>query len=81
MTMPRDQLFESALSLPQSERADLALQLLQSLVPPGDEVTSDEFGAEFHRRIDAHRRGALASFSLEETRAIVQEKLSQERTR
>jgi putative addiction module component (TIGR02574 family) len=81
MTMPQDQLFASALSLPQSERADLAFQLLQSLVPPGDEVTSEEFGAELYERIEAHRRGELRSFSLEETRAIVQERLLQERNR
>ena len=72
MSMPQDQLFESALSLPQVERADLAFQRLQSLDPPGNEITSEEFSAELHERIEAHRRGELLDFSLEETRAIVQ---------
>lgn len=78
MSMSQDQLFESALSLPQAERADLAFQLLQSLAPPGEEVASAEFGAELHERIEAHRRGELQSFSLDEARAIVQQRLSQE---
>ena len=81
MSMSQDQLFESALSLPQPERADLAFQLLQSLIPPGDEITAEEFRTELHERIEAHRRGELQSFSLEETRAIVRERLSQERAK
>ncbi len=72
MSMSQDQVFESALSLPQAERADLALQLLQSLTPPGEEISSQEFGAELHQRIEAHRRGELRSFSLDETRAMIQ---------
>jgi putative addiction module component (TIGR02574 family) len=75
MSIPQDQLFDTALSLPQPERADLAFQLLQSLAPPGDEVTSDEFGAELHERIAAFRRGDLASFSLEETRQVIRQRL------
>jgi putative addiction module component (TIGR02574 family) len=74
-------LFKSALALPQAERADLAFQLLQTLVPPGDEISPEEFGAELRDRVAAHRRGDLPSFSLEETRAIVQERLSQERSK
>jgi putative addiction module component (TIGR02574 family) len=79
MSIPQDQLFDSALSLPQAERADLAFQLLQSLALPGEEVTSEEFGAELRERIEAHRRGEVPSFSLEETRAIVQQKLQERR--
>lgn len=79
MSTSQDQVFASALSLPQPERADLAFRLLQSLTPPGEEVTSEEFGAELHERIEAHRRGELRSFSLEETREIVQQRLSQGR--
>lgn len=75
MSVPQDQLFESALSLPQAERADLAFQLLQTLTPPGEEISSAEFAAELHGRIDAHRRGELPSCDLEETRAIVEQRL------
>jgi putative addiction module component (TIGR02574 family) len=79
MSMSQDQLFESALSLPQTERANLAFQLLQSLSPPGEQVTSEEFGAELHERVAAYRRGELQSFSLEETREIIRERLAKER--
>jgi putative addiction module component (TIGR02574 family) len=81
MSTAPNQLFESALSLPQAERAELAFQLLQTLVPSADEISAEEFGAELRERVDAHRRGDLPSFSLEETRAIVRERLSQERSK
>jgi putative addiction module component (TIGR02574 family) len=77
MNMSQDQVFESALSLPQADRADLAFQLLQSLTPPGDEITPEQFGAELHQRIAAHRRGDLQSFTLEETRAIIEQRLQE----
>ena len=79
MNISQDQLFASALSLPQPIRADLAFELLQSLDPPGEEISSNEFGVELHQRIAAHRRGESRSFNLEETRAIIQERLSQVR--
>jgi putative addiction module component (TIGR02574 family) len=83
MSMSQDQLFESVLSLPMSVRADLALELLQSLNPPGEEIeiTSTEFEHELHERVAAHRCGQVQSFSLEETRAIIRERLSQERSK
>jgi putative addiction module component (TIGR02574 family) len=80
MSLSENQLFETALSLPQAERADLAFQLLQSLTPPGDEVSSAEFGAEIHDRIAAHRRGEINSFRLDESRAIIRDRLSQDKS-
>lgn len=80
MSIPQDQLFETALSLPQSERADLAFQLLQSLHPPGVEIGPDEFGAELRERVAGSRRGDQESFSLEETRAIIRQRLSEGRS-
>jgi putative addiction module component (TIGR02574 family) len=77
MSIPQHQLFDFALSLPQAERADLAFQLLQSLDPPGDEVAPEEFGAELHERIAAFRRGEMPSFSLEETRRLVRQRLQE----
>lgn len=77
MSMSQNQFIETALSLPQSERADLAFQLLQSLEQPGEEIASDEFGAELHGRLDAYRRGELESCSRDELRAIVQQRLSE----
>jgi putative addiction module component (TIGR02574 family) len=81
MSLSQNSVFESALSLPQPERADLAFQLLQSLSPPGDEISTEEFGAQLRQRVEAHRRGELQTFSLEETRQIIQERLSQDRAK
>jgi hypothetical protein len=50
-------------------------------VPSGDEISAEEFAAELHQRVAAYRRSDLSSFSIEETRAIVQERLSQERSK
>ena len=77
MSMSQNQFFETALSLPQSERADLAFQLLQSLDQLGDEISSDEFGAELRARVESYRRGAVGSSSLEEARAIIERRLSE----
>jgi putative addiction module component (TIGR02574 family) len=81
MSLSQNPLFESALSLPQAERADLAFQLLQSLTPPGNEISAEEFGEELRQRVEAHRRGEMQSFSLEETRQIIQDRLSQGRSK
>ena len=77
MSLPENQLFETALSLPQTERRRSRFQLLQSLTPSGHEVSNAELGEEIHERIAAHRRGEIDSFSLEETRAIIRQRLSQ----
>ena len=77
MSLSQNQLFESALSLPQDERADLVFQLLQSLNAPGEEIPAEEFASELRGRVEAYRRGELKSFSLEETRTIVQQRLSE----
>jgi putative addiction module component (TIGR02574 family) len=79
MSISQDQLFESVLSLPATVRADLALELLQSLNAPGEEIGSSEFERELHERVAAHQRGEAQSFSLEQTRAIIRRRLSQER--
>jgi putative addiction module component (TIGR02574 family) len=79
MSTSSSDLFQSALALPQAERADLAFQLLQSLVPPGEEISADEFGAQLHERVAAYRRNELPSFSLEEARTIIRDRLSQDR--
>lgn len=74
--MSQNHLFESALSLPQDQRANLALQLLQSLDPPGEEIPAEEFGNELRNRVEGYRRGDVKSSSLEEARSIIQQGLS-----
>ena len=72
MSLPENPLFETALSLQQSDRADLAFHLLQSLTPPGEEISTDELAAEIHARVAAQQCCDIKSFSLEEARAILQ---------
>lgn len=81
MSTSQNPLFESALSLPQAERADLAFQLLQTLAPPGEEISSDEFAAELRGRVDAHRHGELVSHDLDEARAIISKRLAESRAK
>jgi putative addiction module component (TIGR02574 family) len=63
------------LSLPQSERAELAFQLLQSLDPPGQPTAAEEFGSELERRAEAYRNGSLESVSLDEARNEIRKRL------
>jgi putative addiction module component (TIGR02574 family) len=76
MSMSQDHFFETALSLPQADRADLAFLLLQSLDHPGENISSAEYGAELRRRVEAYRRGELESFSLDEARTLIQQRRS-----
>lgn len=46
---------------------------------PDHEVSASEFGAELQQRIDASRSGKLSSSSIDETRDVVEKRLSQER--
>ena len=80
MNITTGQLLESALSLPQSERADLVFQLLQSLEPQGDLVTGEVFGAELRSRVEGYRRGDIESSTWDETREIVMQRLAEGRT-
>jgi len=76
MNEPTNPLFKTALSLPESERAGLALQLLQSLTPPGKEIPNEQFGQQLRERVQKHRSGEIGSLSLEEARAEIKKKLS-----
>jgi putative addiction module component (TIGR02574 family) len=76
MSMSQDHLFETALSLSQDQRANLAFQLLRSLDPPGEEIPVEEFGNELRDRVKGYRRGDVTSSSLEEARSIIQQRLS-----
>jgi putative addiction module component (TIGR02574 family) len=77
MSTAQNPFFESALSLPSAERADLAFQLLQSLDRPGEETTSDEFGTALRDRIEAYRSGEIAGIGLDDARAIIEQRLAE----
>lgn len=69
--------FDTALSMPAADRADLAFQLLQSLGQPGREISGEDFGAALRDRIEAFRRGEIASSSLDEARVIIGRRLGE----
>jgi hypothetical protein len=43
---------------------------------PGKEVSAEDFGKDLLERVEAYRRGEIGSSSLEETRAIINLRLS-----
>jgi putative addiction module component (TIGR02574 family) len=79
MNISQHQVFEFALALPQSDRADLAFQLLQSLEAPCDERSFEAFREDLHNRVHDYRQGKVKDYALDEVRAIVEQKLSEGR--
>lgn len=58
MATDAQDIYETALALPEEGRADLADRLLQSLKPPGHLSENDPgFANEIDRRIEAYRAG------------------------
>jgi putative addiction module component (TIGR02574 family) len=76
MNATHAELFASVLALPQTERADLAYQLLQSLDPPGADAASPDFGEKLLKRARAAQRGEIDSISLEEMRASMNQRFN-----
>ena len=77
MSISENPLVDSTLALPQEERADLALQLLQSLELPGEEVTAQELGQELRDRAEKYRQSEIDSSSLDEVRAIIEKRIAE----
>jgi len=69
-------LIDSILSLPQTQRAELAVQILQSLELPGEEISSEVFGQELRSRVEKYRNGEMESVSLKEAREILTKRIS-----
>lgn len=76
-TLP-PQITESALSLPSTQRAALATQLLNSLELPGEVVDAEQYGQQLIDRVEEYRRGEVASLSLDEARLAIKQKLRKE---
>jgi putative addiction module component (TIGR02574 family) len=79
MNISQHQVFEFALALPLSERADLAFQLLQSLESHRDERSFEAFREDLLNRVHDHRQGKVIGYALDEARAIVEQKLTERR--
>ena len=76
MTPSTQQLLKDALQLPDQQRAELVIELLDSLPPtePGQERSDTQWFAEIERRARAAQTGA-ASVSGEEARNQVLDRL------
>ncbi len=79
--MARDvaQLFEEAASLPESDRAELAGRLLQSLDGEPDEGVEAAWAEEIERRIRQLDSGEVKTISWEEVRAKLYARLNERR--
>lgn len=60
MSTQSEQIMRSALSLPESERAELAAPLIHSLDTHTDEADDETWAAEIERRIATIDRGEVA---------------------
>jgi putative addiction module component (TIGR02574 family) len=60
MSTQSEQILRSALSLPESERAEIAAALIHSLDPHVDEAVDEAWAAEIERRIATIDRGEVA---------------------
>jgi len=59
MNAQAQHVLKSALALPESDRAELAASLIQSLDPQGDEDTEAAWSAEIKRRVESIDRGEV----------------------
>ena len=66
MSAQSDQILQSALRLPESERAEIAAALLHSLDTPADEAVEEAWAAEIERRIATIERGDVALIPFED---------------
>lgn len=68
MTSQSAKLLEDALSLPESDRADLAAQLIDSLDPGSDPDAEAAWAEEIKRRIDEIDSGTVKPIPWDEAR-------------
>ncbi len=71
MNTTAKQLYDTALHLPDSERADLAAWLIQSLDPDVDRAVDEAWDVEIQRRIDELDRGSVTAVPWPEARRMI----------
>jgi putative addiction module component (TIGR02574 family) len=64
---------EAALRLPESERADLAARLIDSLDPGADDDAEAAWSEEIRRRVDDLKNGRVRSIPWDEVRRMLDE--------
>lgn len=73
MTEETSQLLQAALRLPESERADLAVKLIESLDPPKGDDAEAVWSQEILQRIDELRMGQVKAVPWPEARRQIME--------
>jgi len=71
MNTTAKQLYDSALHLPDSERAELAAWLIESLDPEVDREVDKAWDAEIKRRIDELDSGSVTAVPWPEARRMI----------
>ena len=71
MNATAKQLYDNALHLPDSERAELAAWLIESLDPDVDREVDEAWDAECKRRIDELDSGAVTAVPWPEARRMI----------
>ena len=71
---------DQALRLSESQRAEIASALLDSLRPPTEHRTAEELSRGVTDRAEAYHRGELPAISLEESLQQAREILARKRT-
>jgi putative addiction module component (TIGR02574 family) len=72
MTRAAVDLLAEALRLPEAERGELAIKLIESLDPPEAEGEVDEaWGAEIQQRVEELRSGQVKPLSWSEARRLI----------
>ena len=72
MSSESEKLLSTILSLPQSERAELAARLLESLDPRNDEDVDAAWAEEIERRCAASDAGTIVSSDWDEVRRRIE---------
>jgi putative addiction module component (TIGR02574 family) len=69
MTRVVEELYEQAAQLPETDRAELAGRLLESIEEPFDEGVEQAWAAEIERRMAEYRAGTVKTIPWSEVRA------------
>jgi putative addiction module component (TIGR02574 family) len=69
------QILKTALELPETEREEVAIELLESLAPDGEADHEAAWEAEIQRRIEDLRLGRVQGIPWEEVRRKMRSKL------
>lgn len=64
-----EQLYEAAAQLPETDRAELAGLLLESIEDPSDEGVEEAWAREIERRMDEYRAGRVKTIAWSDVRA------------